>query len=424
MDQQGCKVQTANDAVQAIKQLRKEIVEIMSQLLFLAKSKNPKGMLVLCNEMMTKTRSLLNIWEPNLVEEAFEFIEHHRIIDEPDNNLMPMSPFKKITQQLGALDLKSPELEDFATPMGPAPDLWPQLKGCRYSTPSTSIPHSSNMSNLKTKSPSATDINAISTIQNTVKSFNQSSSNMIFAIQNKTKIHSSNDMLSCSLPVTCNFGLTNEFDGLKFNETHFDVNGEISTSCSSNKDSLIDDTSFPTTINDLLSDNIQSQSQQFVIEKKSIEDDIHKSETNLLNNSSGSSSLQNHLIESRNEILLNSNQFDENGYPIENPSIILGYHGAFLDTKVMSSSPSANYYRPTEEPEPLDLTQLNIEASVMCLVSKVKFLCGRCGSPAVRLRQPKSTIKRGFNSQPPVIFFLLSIYKIVYYNFNYLLYRT
>lgn len=64
----------------------------------------------------------------------------------------------------------------------------------------------------------------------------------------------------------------------------------------------------------------------------------------------------------------------------------------------MSSSPSANYYRPTEEPEPLDLTQLNIEASVMCLVSKVKFLCGRCGSPAVRLRQPKSCVRRGFNA--------------------------
>lgn len=64
----------------------------------------------------------------------------------------------------------------------------------------------------------------------------------------------------------------------------------------------------------------------------------------------------------------------------------------------MSSSPSANYYRPTEEPEPLDLTQLNIEASVMCLVSKVKFLCGRCGSPAVRLRQPKSSVRRGFNA--------------------------
>ena len=60
--------------------------------------------------------------------------------------------------------------------------------------------------------------------------------------------------------------------------------------------------------------------------------------------------------------------------------------GLWLDTHAMCSSPSANYYRPTEEPEPWDLTQLNIEASVMCLVSKVKFLCGRCSSPAVRLR--------------------------------------
>lgn len=60
--------------------------------------------------------------------------------------------------------------------------------------------------------------------------------------------------------------------------------------------------------------------------------------------------------------------------------------GQFLDTYSMCNSPSANYYKPTEEPEPWELTQLNIEASIMCLVSKVKFLCGRCNSPAVRLR--------------------------------------
>lgn len=34
----------------------------------------------------------------------------------------------------------------------------------------------------------------------------------------------------------------------------------------------------------------------------------------------------------------------------------------------------------------------------MCLVSKVKFLCGRCGSPAVRLRQPKANTRRGFTN--------------------------
>ncbi|KAF4518623.1 hypothetical protein B566_EDAN005948 [Ephemera danica] len=58
----------------------------------------------------------------------------------------------------------------------------------------------------------------------------------------------------------------------------------------------------------------------------------------------------------------------------------------------MCNSPTANYYKPTDEPEPWDLTQLNIEASMMCLVSKVKFLCGRVGSPAVRLRS--QTVKK------------------------------
>jgi len=80
----------------------------------------------------------------------------------------------------------------------------------------------------------------------------------------------------------------------------------------------------------------------------------------------------------------------------------------FLDTQAMCSSPSANYYKPTDEPEPWDLTQLNIEASVMCLVSKVKFLCGRCGSPAVRLRSSQRGMGRsrsfrgGLSSQATV----------------------
>lgn len=43
---------------------------------------------------------------------------------------------------------------------------------------------------------------------------------------------------------------------------------------------------------------------------------------------------------------------------------------SFLD------SPSSNYYRPCEEPEPWDLTQLNIEASMISLNSKVLMLCG------------------------------------------------
>lgn len=281
-----CKVAAANDAVQAIKQLRREIVEIMSQLLLLAKTKNPKGMLPLCTEMVAKTRSLLMIWEPSLVDEAFAFIERHRIVEEATaqprraSDLSSLSPFKKITEQLCALDLKSPDLEDFATPLGPAPDLWPR--------------HAQAAS-----AGSMTDLKALTTVQDTVRNYHE---------RNRAATTTADEGPNAVNRET--------------QETHFDVNGEVSS-------------------------------------------DQHQART-------------------MSQDSANSN--DDETY--------LGgatTAGGFLDTKTMNSSASANYYRPTEEPEPLDLTQLNIEASVMCLVSKVKFLCGRCGSPAIRLRQPNTT---------------------------------
>jgi inositol polyphosphate-4-phosphatase len=317
------KVQAANDVVQSIKQLRKEIVEIMSQLLLLAKTKSTKNMLPLCNEMMIKTRSLLNIWEPSLVEEAFRFIEQHRIIDEPDNSITPLSPFKKITQQLCALDLKSPELEDFATPIGMQPDLWPQQKNLPKSD-------SRNGGFMKTKSPSATDINAISKAVQFCQNF------------------SSAEKMSMSLPPIYTASTADDqYHEMKFSETHFDVNGEVSSAAAATA--------------------------------TEIENGEEANSSSLITSDQ--------FFENKNELL--SSLYDENGYLIENTSIVLNHNGAFLDTKALTST---DFYRPSEEPEPLDLTQLNIEASVMCLVSKVKFLCGRCGSPAVRLRQPRNSI--------------------------------
>ncbi|XP_055912176.1 inositol polyphosphate-4-phosphatase type I A [Eupeodes corollae] len=323
-DDNECKVQIANDAVQAVKQLRREIVEIMSQLLCLAKSKNPKGMMPLCNEMISKTKTLLNIWEPRLVEEAFSFIEQHRIIEEPDNMMMPMSPFKKITQQLSALDLKSPELEDFATPVVAPPDLWPKSQRS-LTTPR----HFGYSNNMRMKSPSLTDINAIYSIQKSMKIYSD-----------QLSARESNEEASYqSLPASVNF----ESD-MNFQDSHFDD--------SPKSGQLLDDM-----LTDLRA---------------------------------GCSNTQNSTY-----------NFDGENLLPPNCSSIIGQSVGFLDTKMMSTSPSANYYRPTEEPEPLDLTQLNIEASVMCLVSKIKFLCGRCGSPAIRLRHPKDgATKRGSISTP------------------------
>ncbi|CAG9864295.1 unnamed protein product [Phyllotreta striolata] len=270
------KIAMANDAIQAIKQLRKEVVEAMRNLMRLAKEKQTVGMLPICEDMINKTRILLSLWDSGLVEEALNFIEEYKLVANEDSGVGDdssmdslgrpnvLSPFKRITQQLTSLDLRSPDLEDFATPCTPVndEDIWKVR---------------SNESNLN-----------VLTTSEVVKSL---CSNM------KT-------------PDDSNFVLFPDCE-----EAH-------------NENATVDSTE-------------RRGSSPAPPEARKTDQDAGRT---------------------------------------------------FLDTNIMCNSPSANYYKPTDEPEPWDITQLNIEASVMCLVSKVKFLCGRCGSPAVRLK-PRNTKK-------------------------------
>ncbi|XP_022917406.2 inositol polyphosphate-4-phosphatase type I A isoform X1 [Onthophagus taurus] len=273
------KVSMANDAIQAIKQLRKEVVEAMKTLMRLAKEKQTVGMLPICDDMISKSRILLSLWDPGLVEEALSFIEEHKLVVTDDSGVsddfldpngkpnMVLSPFKRITQQLTSLDLKSPDLDDFATPCTPRniESIW-------------SSPNYPLEDNKK-----------------------------------EEKIEENEENINAPFP----------------DETNFEI--------------------FP----DCNEDSINS-SEQSLQHFNSLTTNGEESKCCLLEPEQGK---------------------------------------LFLDTHVMCSSPSANYYKPTDEPEPWDITQLNIEASVMCLVSKVKFLCGRCGSPAVRLRQNQRSKK-------------------------------
>ncbi|XP_026822038.1 type I inositol 3,4-bisphosphate 4-phosphatase isoform X3 [Rhopalosiphum maidis] len=262
------KITMAFDAIQAIKLLRREVVDAMKSLLNLAKDKQTSGMMPICNDMISKTRILLSLWDPKLVEEALNFIEEHKVTpvlcDDNESVKHPsnyhVSPFKRIASQIN-FDLQSPDTEDLYTPESPK---------C--------------LRNL-----------------------------------------------------------------MKFNSKEIQEEHDLS----SNEDQ-----------------------QQFIVfpESKGEMDNNQEEDTN-------------HVSGSKENALLNESS---NGMKT----------GQFLDTYSMCNSPSANYYKPTEEPEPWELTQLNIEASIMCLVSKVKFLCGRCNSPAVRLRSQRC---RSFRSNSSTI---------------------
>lgn len=268
----------------------------MKTLMRLAKEKQTAGMLPICEDMITKTRILLSLWDPGLVEEALNFIEEHKLIATDDSGVsedfslentgkpnLILSPFKRITQQLTSLDLKSPDLDDFATPCTPrdVDDIW--------------------------KVPSENTLNSEQEMQN-IQSNLLNTSECVKSLCKNIKS-----------PDESNFVIFPDCEENSSDSTH------------------ASDNSYPNSL--IVSD-----------EPKSLEPELGR---------------------------------------------------LFLDTHVMCSSPSANYYKPTDEPEPWDLTQLNIEASVMCLVSKVKFLCGRCGSPAVRLRQSQKPTKRSIITNQP-----------------------
>lgn len=322
VDQVGVKVRTANDAVQSIKQLRKEIVEIMSQLLCLAKSKNQNGMLPLCNEMITKTRTLLDIWEPSLVEEMFTFIEKHRIVEETSTDVtskqpVKISPFRNITQQLGAFDLKSPDLEDFASPTitGPAPVSDFRLNHRRNTSPCVNIPQKSKNVNNNSRFEK---LQPFKIYQDKYLDRNGAANKQQF-----DEVKLDNEAMK----------IRKDDDGrLHFSETHFDISGEV--------------LSLP---------GVQTNLSVTTMPRLDIKSgDLNKTAKNNCYNDRNRSSLdnvggmivttENLLKESENEILHSSNEIlhSSNEFNAENQlqkTNLNGQNGAFLDTKV-NFSPS------------------------------------------------------------------------------------
>lgn len=315
----------AHDAIQAIKQLRRDVVEAMRSLMKLAKRKQTSGMLPICEDMITKTRILLSLWDPGLVEEALTFLEEHKVakVQEETTNEegslldfkvnQSLSPFKRITQQLN-FDLKSPDFDDFVTPDTPEcmQDTWCD-ENAKNNYASLTFRNSMNCDNIEnTTATSTTGTTTVTTPASTTST-------------------------------TTTTTTTNATTG-----TTIATTTSTTTQEDENKEDFV---IFPEVEND---------------------QDVKGTEAK----------------ENGNHEVSNNNDDDEERYYDVKKDTDKGKR--FLDMKKMCNSPSANYYKPTDEPEPWDLTQLNIEASVMCLVSKVKFLCGRCSSPAVRLRNKNS----------------------------------
>ncbi|XP_071446708.1 inositol polyphosphate-4-phosphatase type I A isoform X2 [Hetaerina americana] len=280
------KIAVAYDAVQAIKQLRREVVEGMRSLMGLAGEKRSAGMIPISEDMIRKTRTLLSLWDPGLVEEALAFVEENKV-----------------------------------SPTGSGPALLPG--SCCAAEESSGCNIRENDAKCK----------------NGLEKEGEEEKGPMLDIHEKTKIKD-----KMTLELQSPDGLTTP-DSPRCIKAFWNIQNQSShQSCMS-----------------------QSQTSSSPAKCPAL-------------NQSGKEQVEASEVKSlRGEEKVVADMSESEGLEPEGRR--------FLDTQAMCSSPSANYYRPTEEPEPWDLTQLNIEASMMCLVSKVKFLCGRCSSPALRLRE-------------------------------------
>ena len=89
---------------------------------------------------------------------------------------------------------------------------------------------------------------------------------------------------------------------------------------------------------------------------------------------------KNGLYEDTNEKIMSSNEDTQNVSPNDSEK------RKKEDQGIMQDSPSGLHYRAGDEPEPIDLTRLNIEAAMMCLASKVRLICGKSDSPSMSSR--------------------------------------
>ncbi|KAG0723460.1 Type II inositol 3,4-bisphosphate 4-phosphatase [Chionoecetes opilio] len=83
----GDKAWASEAAVEGIKRLRQEVVTLLRALLVTLRQNDTQTLTPLLTKLQDKTRSLLNVIEPSLVEEAFEFLDQIRVPQNPSRML-------------------------------------------------------------------------------------------------------------------------------------------------------------------------------------------------------------------------------------------------------------------------------------------------------------------------------------------------
>jgi len=426
------KLQMAEDSLTAVRKVRREVVECMRLIMKLAKEKVGEGMFPIVEDMLKKTKLICSIPDTVLVEEALLFLEENKITKRPDKDefsesvseFMQRNKLKidfQFRPNVGSLqtpctefickELRTPDTDHLSYNSDPnSSEYWRGYSV--YTSGYHSVDRLSDIDEFeepykpmtvqeKTKNyytlfrDGSPTTNKLGTPIRSPKAYQEES----FAGSTDELFENTCDPANDSLSV--------EFDDNDEIEEEVDddestphiVSETSKTQSPSSAGKLSEKDESRQSSNELKDYTDQEEEQEnFETEGKSNYEGGHEEPgKEITNNDEETENLQDvEYVEEKllTEDEINAKQFPNNKIKEEsckqntdqNSEDSLRNKEGRGDFGIVLENESSPHYRNGDEPEPIDLTYLNIEAAMMCLASKVRSICGKANSPTLSNR--------------------------------------
>ena len=416
------KLQMAEDSLAAVRKVRREVVDCMRLLMKLAKEKKTDGMFLIVEDMLKKTKLLCNISDTVLVEEALLFLEDNKVTVRPEKDEFSDSVSEFMQRNKLKIDLQfRPNIGSLQTPCTEFISKELRTPDGDYFSPSYDPSTGEYLRGYSVFTSGYQSVDRLSDIDEFEESFK------CMSVEDKTRHYYTlfRDLSPMETP---------QGSPQKFVDKSYSTKEESQISADSNnkgddsavEDSLLDDDNSICDESDLNSENVYAEeddestphirSETSVTQSPSSIGKLSQKEESKLPIIEHNESPQNTMDRYESKINIidtiskDISSIEQKGKPgnelnaktatddkiikeesskqkVDNGSENSLEHKANrAEEGIVSDNESSPHYRSGDEPEPIDLTHLNIEASMMCLASKVRSVCGKANSPTLSNR--------------------------------------
>ena len=334
-------LQMAEDTLSAVRRVRREVVDSMRMLMKAAKEKRSQGMFALIEEMLRKTKCLCSLLDQNMVEQVFSFLEDNRVTIVPENDEFSQSVADFMAKNKMKIDLPL-----ICRPRG--------LLGPSLQTPCTEFV----AKELRTPEVDLIFSPVTGSVLQSQSSSAENSGEFWRSYSAYTSGYQSVDRLSDIDEFEESFRYLSVMDKTRHYYTLCRAASPLDTPpmMPGTPAKMVEDEGIPEMeYEDEFSNvgNGNEENLEVIIEEPEVTSEITSS-------SEEKTAAASEVVPEKKKVV--------------------------TDQNIVNDVASGLHYKAGDEPEPIDLTHLNIEAAMMCLASKVRLLSGKANSPTLSSR--------------------------------------